>query len=239
MRRITLAVSLVALAFCTSCAKDPHKLKITEQNKDNFMESIKDSKGLTVAETRMLIAYQMRNSIGKAFGGNDKNTVGKTVADLITEEERFEQQQNHEQEEQKRLATEAKAKEDALAAELRKAITLSVYEKSFLAADPTAGSYEDHIVIKCAYQNTSGKDIRAFKGKVRFTDLFGSEIYKSSLTISDPVSTGNKATWTGTIKYNQFLEDDVKLRSAELKDMKVEWLPSSVIFADGTKLGEE
>jgi hypothetical protein len=239
MRVIRGGLLTAALAFTLACAKDPHKLSITEQNKDNFMDSIKDSKRLTVDETRLLFAYQMRNAAAKAFGGTQKSMVGKTVGDLIDEERQFEDKAKKDQEEQKRLADEAKAKEEASAAELRKTVNLSVYKKSFRSADPTAGSYEDYIVIKCAYENTSGKDIRAFRGKLRFADLFGSEIYESGLTISDPIKAGAKATWSGSIKYNQFLDADVKLKNADLKDMKVEWVPLSVIFADGTKTGED
>ena len=239
MRRSAIALLAGALTFCYGCGSDPHKLKITEQNKGSFMESIKDSKGLTVEENRLLIAYEIRNVTGRAFGGNETNVVGKTVAQVIQEERQLEEKQKKEQVEQNRLAEEAAAKEQARAAELRKAVNLSVYDKSFQAADPTEGSYQDYIVIRCAYENTSGKNIRAFKGKLHFTDLFGGEIYQSGLTISDPIEAGQKATWAGTIKYNQFLDNDVRLKNAALRDMKAEWLPSSIIFTDGTRIGDE
>ncbi len=235
--RVLLIAAVVAFSF--ACSKDPHKLKITEQNRDSFMESIKDTKGLTADEVRMLMAYQMRSATQKAFGGTPDSVLGKTLGDIITQERKFEEKEKKEGEEQKRLAAEAAAKEQRRAEELRKALNLSVYDKSFRASDPSAGSYEDYIIIKCAYENTSGKDIRAFKGKLRFADLFGSEIFESGLTISDPVGAGQKATWVGTIKYNQFIDQDVRLKNTLLKDMKAEWLPSSIIFADGTKIGEE
>jgi hypothetical protein len=230
---------MVALVFTMACAKDPHKLKITEQNKNNFMDSIKDSKQLTVEETRLLLGYQIRNAAAQAFGGRPESMVGKTVGDLINEQRQFEEGAKKDAEAQKRLAEEAKAKEEAAAAELRKTVNLSVYEKSYRPADLDAGSYQDYVVIKCAYENTSSKDIRAFRGKLRFADLFGSEIYQSGLTISDPIKAGAKATWIGTIKYNRFIDEDVKLKNTDLKDMRVEWVPLSVIFTDGSKIGQE
>jgi hypothetical protein len=239
MRQLRAGVLIVSLLFMLACAKDPHNLKITEQNKNNFMDSIKESKQFTVDEVRLLLAYQMRGAAGQAFGRSQQSMVGKTVGDLINEEHRFEEGARKEAESQERLAAEAKAKEEAVAAELRKAVDLSVYQKSYQPADMDAGTYEDYIVIKCAYENTSGKDIRAFRGKLRFTDLFGSEIYESGLTISDPIKAKAKATWTGSIKYNQFIDKDVKLKNTDLKDMRAEWLPQSVIFADGSKIGQE
>jgi hypothetical protein len=35
------------------------------------------------------------------------------------------------------------------------------------------------------------------------------------------------------------MEADVKLKNTDLQDMEVEWLPSSVLFADTTKVGQE
>jgi hypothetical protein len=116
---------------------------------------------------------------------------------------------------------------------------LTVYDKGFIPSDPSAGRYRDEITIKCTYQNNSAKDIRAFRGKVQFTDLFGAEIFTSGLTISNPVSTGQKGTWGGVIEYNQFERAHQQLRNTTLKDMKVVWIPDSVIFTDGSKVGED
>jgi hypothetical protein len=237
-RSIAAIISVLLSLGVFACSRDAHKLKITQQNKDSFMQSIRDSKSLTVDEVRMLIAYRMRNAASQALGGKDDTMVGKTVGQIIDEERQFEARAKQEENRQEHLAAEAKAQEEARAAELRKAIGLTVYDKSFKASDPDNGQYEDKLVIKCAYENTSGKDIRAFKGKIRFTDLFGSQIYESSLTVSDPIKAGKKATWTGYINYNQFLNQEVQLRNTQLKDMRVVWLPSSIIFADGTVLGD-
>lgn len=47
------------------------------------------------------------------------------------------------------------------------------------------------------YENPSAKDIRAFKGTIVFQDLFGSPIYRVSVTISDPIKAGAQAKWNG------------------------------------------
>lgn len=46
---------------------------------------------------------------------------------------------------------------------------LTVFEKSLIASDAMARRYQDLITIKCACENTSGKDIRAFTGAIRLT----------------------------------------------------------------------
>jgi hypothetical protein len=232
-------VALLVVLVIAACAKDPRQYRITEANKDRFMDDLKPLKGLTVEEAGLLYSYSLRTSMGAALGQKAPSPVGKTVAELIAIERDLEEKAKKEKDDQDRLAKEAKAKEEALAAELRKAITFTVYEKSFLPSNAMSGRYQDHIVIKCAYQNSSAKRIRAFTGRVRFTDLFDKEVFASSLTITDPVNAGEKATWIGTINYNQFMEEHRRFKDAELTDLKVVWLPKQILFADGTKIGSE
>ena len=230
---------ICVLLIAAGCGRNPRDFKITEKNRTSFLEEIKDMKGLTVEEAGLLYRYVLRTQMSEAFGEVPPSVVGKTIGQLVQEQRHLEAKAEEQEAEQKRLAAEARAKEEALAVELRKAISLTVFKKSFLGSDYEQDRYRDYIVIKCAYENTSGKDIRAFTGRIRFTDLFDKLIYESGLTISDPIRAGQKATWTGTIEYNQFEDSQRSLRNAELTDMKIVWLPSSILFADGTKLGEE
>jgi hypothetical protein len=121
---------------------------------------------------------------------------------------------------------------------LLKALSLTVTAKGFIPSDPSSGRYEDLLTLKCSYQNTSDRDIRAFTGAVIFQDLFGKEILRASITISNPIKAGQQATWDGTLKYNQFTEAHQRFRGTELQDLKVVWQPASIIFADGTRIGE-
>jgi hypothetical protein len=140
---------------------------------------------------------------------------------LIEELQKEAKANKTEADKQKRLADDAKGKEEALAAELRKSVNLTVYQKGFLPAIPSAGLYQDQITIACAYENTSPKDIRAFKGAVVFKDLVGVDVYNISLTISDPVNAGAQAKWNGSLQFNQFVLAQKRFRDTELKDMTV------------------
>lgn len=122
--------------------------------------------------------------------------------------------------------------------DLRKAIKLTVLEKGFIPADASARRFQPMLTFKCSYENGAARDIRAFTGTVIFQDLFGKEILKVNITISDPISAGQRATWTGTAHYNQFMEAHQRFQATELQDMKVVWAPASIIFADGTRIGD-
>jgi hypothetical protein len=132
----------------------------------------------------------------------------------------------------------SKGSQQAFSDELRKIITFAVMEKALIPADPQSRRYQALLTLKCSYQNASERDIRAFTGTVIFQDLFGKEIYRASVTISDPIKAGQQATWNGTVNYNQFVEAQQRFRAAELRDMQVVWVLASIIFADGTRIGE-
>jgi hypothetical protein len=209
-------------------------VRITEKNRDTFIKEIKDMKGLTVEEAGLLMAAQVSDGMRKAFGGDERKIVGRTVGELLVELKKEAAEREVESKKQERLAAEARAKEEARMAELRKAIALTVVSKGFSESD-----YEKYINITVAYENQSAKDIRAFQGKIQFTDLFGKEIFESGVTIPHPVKAGDKGIWKGSIKYNQFDDEDKALRFAQLSDMKIVWKPLGILFMDGSKIGAD
>lgn len=122
--------------------------------------------------------------------------------------------------------------------EMRKTIKVTVVEKGFLPADPNSRRYQALLAFKCSYENASGRDIRAFTGTIVFQDLFEKQILRLGITISEPIKAGQLATWSGTVNYNQFMDAHQRLRATELQDMRIGWEPASIIFADGSRIGE-
>ena len=231
-----IAIAILA-GTLSACAQDPRNLTITEENQDSFMEELKDAT-LTGEEFGLITTAQMRRALATSFEAEGPVFIGKTVGDIIEEERAFLAAAEARQAEEDRLAAEAQAAADARVAELRQALTLTIFDKGFRPSDVRNGQFEDFILIQAAYENTSGKDIRAFRGSVQFADLFGKEIYTTTLTISDRLAAGANATWSGQIRYNQFKADQQALRNTALEDMNIGWRPASIMFADGTTIGE-
>ena len=231
-----IAIAILA-GTLSACAQDPRNLTITEENQDSFMEELKDAT-MTVEEFGLITTAQMRRALATSFEAEGPVFIGKTVGDIIEEERAFLAAAEARQAEEDRLAAEAQAAADARVAELRQALTLTIFDKGFRPSDVRNGQFEDFILIQAAYENTSGKDIRAFRGSVQFADLFGKEIYTTTLTISDHLAAGANATWSGQIRYNQFKADHQALRNTALEDMNIGWRPASIMFADGTTIGE-
>jgi hypothetical protein len=243
MKRITSSLMCVALLVAWGCS-NPKNLRVTSKNRDAFLDEIKNSKGLTVEEVQLLTAYMMRYGLAEGLKGlnqgrNDLPLEGKTVGELIGLQKKWMDDQKTAEAREKKLAQEAKAKEEAIKAELQKSLTLTVYDKGFVPSNYEVGRYSDYITYSIVYQNTSLKDIRAFQGKVVFQDLFGDKVMDLNLKITDPVKAGEQARWQGTSEYNQFRSQEVRLRNAELKDLKVVWVPTQIIFADGTTIPQD
>ena len=65
--------------------------------------------------------------------------------------------------------------------------------------------------------------------------MFGNEISSSPLKYEEGIASGESREYVAQKKYNQFLEEDKQLRNADLSNAKYEWLPSTIIYEDGTK----
>lgn len=235
--RVILSLVAIVIVCNFGCSPNIKNLSITEKNKATFLDQVRSSSGLTGEEFELLAGYIARRELSIALRGEELPLVGKTVGDLINLQREWVDNLKAQEAEAKQLAETARQKEEAVAAQLREAIALSVYDKGFVEANYRLNLYSDYITIKVSYQNKSAQDIRAFQGVVTFKDLFGDVIYQTSLKISDPIRSLKSATWSGQIEYNQFDDKLTRFRSAELKDMKIEWHPIKVILTDGTELG--
>jgi hypothetical protein len=230
--RTYFVVSL--LLFCMiSCSNTNIKtLEINNNNKDEVIEKVKKSKDLTGEEVGLFFGSLARTSVsGKQL------SQGKTVGNLIDDQRKVVEEEKAKEAEAKRLAEEAKQKEDKIAKELSEYITVVPLKKVFKKANIYNGEFQDKIVVYMVFENKGDKDIRAFKGKTIFNNLFGEPIYETTLYYDEGLKSKEKKRWIGVIKYNQFNEHHNKFNSTELDNMKYEWKPIGIMFKDGSKLG--
>ncbi len=111
--------------------------------------------------------------------------------------------------------------------------TVALTSKGFQAAD-----YQNDIdaanTFALRFGNLTGKDVRAFDGKLTFTDLLDNKILSANLAINDPVSAGSAVEWSGGLDYNQFMDRHQRLKIAEFKNMKVQFNTKKILFSDGS-----
>ena len=223
--RIVLTCLVVLGSACGGHVKDE---RVTDDNKSTLFEQIKDSHDLTVEEVGLLHAFVMRNGLGDVLAGKTRDLpVGMTVGDMIEDQRAWVARQQMKGADDAR----ARAEEERQRKELLQAVTVTVVEKGFKSEE-----FQDYVTINVMYQNKSGKDIRGFKGSILFSDLFEVQITPFTISEDEPLAAGATKRQEWTLKYNQFIDNHVKLRNTSLDSLRIEWKPQVILFADGTSV---
>lgn len=135
------------------------------------------------------------------------------------------------EEENKDLAERMRQQEASMMELMSASLVVTLYEKGFYASN-----FQEYINMKFGFENRSEKDISGFKGTVIFRDMFDDEIKGVNLKHDDPILAGETVRWEASLEFNQFVQEDVELKSKSLDKIKVEWRPESIIFSDGSTL---
>jgi hypothetical protein len=112
---------------------------------------------------------------------------------------------------------------------LTKKVTFEITNKGFSDED-----FQTSNTFTFKFTNTTGKDIEGIKGTIEFNDLFGDRIKGVSLSYDEGIKAGESKLYRASLDYNQFMDDDVKLRQTELVKLKYNWDLSTIIYTDGT-----
>lgn len=118
---------------------------------------------------------------------------------------------------------------------VQNAVSLRLAKKGMTKADIMTRTYTDSIDFTLELTNNLPKDIRAFTGKVTFSDLFDRKIIDIGITYEDGLKVGETKNWDRGLDYNQFMDSHQRLASIDKKDLRVTLALDQVIYTDGTK----
>jgi len=95
----------------------------------------------------------------------------------------------------------------------------------------------DAVEIELAFKNTSTKPMAGVKGDAVFRDMFGDTLDVASVSYDQSVAPGETRIWTGSRSVlGSFGHNTAKLRTTATEKVQFTFLPSMIVFADGTKL---
>lgn len=208
---------LLSIVILTSCS-GPLDKKYNEDTLEEDAKEIKESGKLSEEDAKIMAGWILRSKF------KDENLEGKSYGDILEEAKDYKK-------EQELLAEKVKLEDEEKRQRLGSALTVALYDKGYEKYD-----YEDYLTYSLAFENKTDKDIRAFKGSISINDLFDTEIKSINLTIDDPILAGEIFKSTYTTDYNQFRDEDIRLKNKDMSDLKVEWTPEKIIFTDGTTL---
>jgi hypothetical protein len=238
---IRLVLFVCALALSAACSS-PQDYKIpAESSQWKEDEGFKSAlQKLPDEEKRLLTAYLMRAGLAEAFGTTPpERTIGEAIENQkVFQAEKEAEQAAEDAEQAKQAALAKKVEEDrqAAIAEARKALTVAVSSMKFIPSNFRAGTYQESFSLSIALQNNTKKDMSGIKGTVVFADMFDDEIKRVLLSVDESIPAGQAIQWSGSLDYNQFKSEDMKLRSTDLAKLKITWEPDTYLFADGTKM---
>jgi hypothetical protein len=216
---ILTAILLVTLASCSSPLDRPYKQDTLEEDVIDLKEELTDE------ELGMIAGIIAMNSMT-----GDK-MLGDTYGDLLADAKELKKKRELQEKEEKELAEKSKLEEADRVERLSKALTVSLFEKGY-----SKYNYQDYITYKFAFNNKSGKDVKAFTGKMIFSDLFDKEISSLNLTYDDGIPANSTINWDAQTDYNEFIDKDVTLRSKDIDDLKILWIPEKIIYSDGSTI---
>tara|TARA_Y100000815_G_scaffold275497_2_gene314087 strand:+ start:5288 stop:5911 length:624 start_codon:yes stop_codon:yes gene_type:complete len=205
---------ILALTSCSSPLNKPYDEETIEED----TKAIKESGKLTEEDGQLMAGWIIKAKL------SGEDLEGKTYSQILSEAKDYKK-------EQQELSVKAKAEEEERKIRLGSALTVALYDKGYTKYD-----YEDYLTYSLAFQNKTEKDIRAFTGMLSIRDLFDKEIKSINLTIDDPIIAGQTFKGSYTTDYNQFSDEDTRLRNKDLDDLIVEWIPEKIIFTDGSTL---
>ena len=113
---------------------------------------------------------------------------------------------------------------------------VSISNKRYAPQNLNYGQYEDHIWFDVTYMaGALGKPTRALKGLLSFSDLFGEIKFQLNVTLNERLEPGRPFVQNGIgFTYNQFMQDHQWMLSTSKADMKISFLVTNVIYADGS-----
>ena len=225
MKKVIFTLTVMGFVLAITSCNNPLNKKYNEDNLEKDAKEIFESKKVDNTDMEYMGMYIMRaKMLGEKLDGKTYNDILKNAKELGKKAEK-------EDAEAKALAEKVAKEEEEKRQLFAKVLTVALYDKGYYKEN-----WEDYLTYKIAYENKSDKDIRAVKGSLLITDLFDTEIKEITLVEDKGIPAGKIVIKIYTTEYNQFMDDDKRLKSKSIDDIKVVWKPEKIIFRDGSTL---
>ncbi|MDB5199955.1 MAG: hypothetical protein JWO92_1918 [Chitinophagaceae bacterium] len=93
---------------------------------------------------------------------------------------------------------------------------------------------KDCFIYTILFQNISSKNIKMIVGSISLNDLLDREIKSIQIVLDEQLRANSILKKTFTVEYDHGNENDKRIRSKDLVDLRVLWNPVKIIFEDGT-----
>jgi len=85
------------------------------------------------------------------------------------------------------------------------------------------------------FTNETNKNIKGVEGVLTFYDIFDNKILATKISYDEGISANGSKIWKVGRDYNQFMDEDIKLKNKELQNLKYKWEVNTIVYEDGSK----
>lgn len=205
------SIYMILLIICFSC-NQPIERNFNPETMDADLDALLSTRTLDSAEIVQLRLYlSMKNTHDSIL----RKTTYKELwqATISFQQTRKEQTANE--------LTENKEER----------VSIKLIAKSFKQINNQA-----FLICRFSAHNNTDKHIKAFKGNVKFLDIFDEEIRNIPLSCHQLIEAGKSGSFEIKIIYNSFLNRDLKLKETKPEDLTLVWIPLKIIFTDNSTL---
>lgn len=116
---------------------------------------------------------------------------------------------------------------------LLSSLRITVQGKRTFPKDMEAERFSDNVQLTLTAENLSDQRIRAFEGGIEVEDLLGNSIMDLKLVSQDPIGPHQVRELTKYWEINQFENNEVRFETETFENLRFEWDPMKIVFADG------
>ena len=239
-RATMLAWVLGAILLGTGCtspereAERNREVAVPVERIDEFLDANEDLV-VRLGDARALVGLGLAQAFGE---GPEADTL--SLGELVDWVNETDAREAERQAERDRIAREERERREAFQREMEDVLDVVLVDKGFRPSNLSARRYSDYITFEFAFENRGEEDIRGFRGTVHFLDLFGETILELGLSVDEPLATGERRVDRGKVlEYNQFRDAHQRLRTTEFENLRVRWVPETILLTDGREMSME
>lgn len=215
----TLAIiSIIIVVFLSSCNNPLSKTFHLVSFKQDIQE-IRESGKMNEEDIMMLTKFIIRSRIQ----GNDPE--GKTYEDILDNMKSLNERYDASKKQISNLVT------------LKKLHLSPLVKVELLKKEYTKIKNDEYLLYTVSFTNLTRSNIRTVVGIFSFQDILDKEIEHLNVFCKQGLHSGNSISEKYSVKYNPQNDNDNWMRTKRLADIKIEWIPDKIIYADG-KLAE-
>ncbi|MFY9328477.1 MAG: hypothetical protein WAO76_10725 [Georgfuchsia sp.] len=229
-----LAVILITTVVLCGCSKPTDNVIPTDMS--TWDKGLAPAlKKLSDADREKVATYLMRAKMGEVFGGKGI-PPGTTIGQALEAQKKWDAEQEAKRAEEEALKKKLEQERATVIKQLNNAVTVTLLAKRELPKNFDIGRYSEYQEFRIGVQNKSEKAVVGVAGEIKFIDVFDKEVGATNFRISENIEPGRSVTWTGGRDYNQFLDMHRAVWNLEEGKYTTKFVPSMVVFKDGTKL---